>query len=83
MIDKYDLQEAIREYMPDLKTIDKDTILELIENTPEVTRKIQVWLGNEDTVPMRLWTTDDITEIKIPINNFGKDMEITFEEHYD
>jgi hypothetical protein len=77
MIDKYELQQAIR----DLKTIDE--ILEVIDNTPEVDKKIQVWLGNENTVPMRLWTTDDITEIIIPINNFGKDMEITFEEYND
>lgn len=46
-------------------------------------KKIQVWLGNENTVPMKLGVYEDITELTIPINNFGKDMEITFEEYID
>lgn len=83
MIDKYDLQQAIKEYMPDLKTIDKDILFGMIESMNERERKIQVWLGNENTVPMRLGVYEDITELTIPINNFGKDMEITFEEYND
>ena len=48
-----------------------------------ITPKIQVWLGNENAVPMKLGVYEDIEEITIPINNFGKDMEISFEKIYE
>jgi hypothetical protein len=81
MIDKYDLQQAIKEYMPELKTIDKDTLFGLIENMNEPERrKIQVWLGNEDTVPTDLGVYEDITDFKVNLAHFNKNMQITFEE---
>lgn len=70
--------------MPDLKSIDRDTILELIENMPDANpRKIQVWLGNEDTVPTSLGVYEDITDFRINLAHFNKDVQVTFEDYIE
>jgi len=82
MIDKYDLQQTIKEYMPDLKSIDRDTILELIESMDNVNpRKIQVWAVTDNTIPLNCGVYDDITDFRVPIKLFKEDVTIEFEEY--
>lgn len=81
MIDKYDLQQVIKEYMPELKTIDKDSLFGLIESMNDInTRKIQVWAVADDTVPLSLGVFEDITDFRVPIKMFKEDVTIEFED---
>lgn len=80
MIDKYDLRFAIQDFMPELKTLDRSAILELIENFKEPERtKVQVWAIADNTVPLSLGLYEDITEFRIPIKLFKDNVTIEFE----
>lgn len=81
MIDKYDLRFAIQDFMPELKTLDRSDVLELIMNMKEAERpKIQVWAVTDNTVPLSLGLFEDITEFRIPIKLFKDNVIIEFED---
>lgn len=81
MIDKYDLQQMIKEYMPELKTIDRSAILELIDKCYNVNpRRIQVWAVTDNTTPLNCGVYDDITDFRIPIKLFRDNVTIEFED---
>lgn len=81
MIDKYELKQLLKEYMPELKTLDRQDILELIDKCYNVNpRRIQVWAVTDDTTPLNCGVYDDITDFRIPIKLFKDDVTIEFED---
>ena len=81
MIDKYDLLIVLEEYMPELKTLDRQDVLDLINNCPETRpRRIQAWAITDDTPPLNCGAYDDITDFRIPIKLFKDDVTIEFED---
>ena len=77
---KQDLIDAINNHMPELKTIDKADVLELIEYGIYDRTRTLVWAVIPDTVPLSLGVFEDITEFRIPIKMFKEDVTIEFED---
>ena len=77
---KQDLIDAINNHMPDLKTIDKADVLELIEYGIYDRTRTQVWAVTDDTVPLSLGVFEDINDFRIPIKMFKDDVTIEFED---
>ena len=77
---KQDLIDAINNHMPELKTIDKADVLELIKYGIYDRTRTQVWAITDDTVPLSLGVFEDIAELSIPIKMFGDNVTIEFED---